>query len=41
MLGVARVEAGQSPRAKEPWEKYLELAPNGPMANTVRERLGG
>ncbi len=38
-LGTLAVQAGQKPVAKAAFEKYLQLAPNGPKAAQVRSSL--
>jgi len=38
-LGIAQQNAGNKAAAVLAWQKYLELAPNGEMADVVREQL--
>ena len=41
LLGLARDRNGQKAHAKAEYEKYLELYPEGPGADRVRQRLAG
>lgn len=41
LLGLARDRSGQFAHAKAEYEKYLELYPEGPGADRVRQRLSG
>lgn len=38
-LGIFYAQAGNSPKAREAWQKYLSLVPTGEQADFVRDRL--